>query len=834
MAHQKIPISLSFVCLIGIAISSLRYVQESAQAFVIASWIKPFCTLGFISGLSIHYCYSLRRSRLLSSLRMLLFSAFFFLAGFFINSVFLPDLTGLFPGIHSYILIPAIVSSILMLSLSLTGKISLSPLDKPLESLSAALIPFYIIVSVSAITSFINTDNPKLQWLSRDYMVKPAILHPVELEESKKTEDILYTGPLGISYSMEFIRLYEKISNDISKSSLKEGDAKIINFADFSDYFLFVTSEGDSSSLLVYHHDGRFIKRIDNIHNIYSSETAVAAVDLNGKYVRMFDGSVSETFKISFPPSLYVKKVVFSKELFAVLYSKKETGSESSTFSIIYRLDVGNRIGRIKASDIAPRIRKSGFISVDNKDDGLYLTTLDRNANKNRYLFNSGKFTKAIIHQCGADRFFIKAQEIRDQVIKKEYIRVHDFFRYRKIHESLKSGDNIDTDTGNIIALAGNYFITDSYRLLDNNLKEIFAFERPSDIPFRVIVSPEKTFSFKAEGAVTWIDFSPVLTALSKTVQKKVMLADIKGTLIIKKVFKFTDYFLIMTNNRIFIYDENLQLLKRIDLPRNGHINRVKILNESILLTFYTEDSIAIYSIDPDLNKSQVTVIHSRQGKIWDISEEFIVYGQEFRSSSDPKPLKEYSILIAKGVNSDLLYNRIIIPQLNSTPSVEKSRLILPYLHLTELVELRTGKRTVIEGNISKAVDKPFGVTNSGYALNLLTLDTVPFKFDPSRLGTNIVSGGEWMDLHGYLLNPGAEKVFEVIRSGLSTLGNNSICSTTPAGRKKIINCIDLTTKKISSSFSIDKNYEIVYSDPQIVFMKDNHSIITVETDGSS
>ncbi len=142
MAHQKIPISLSIVCLIGIAVSSLRYVQESAQAFVIASWIKPFCTLGFISGLSIHYCSSIRRSKLLSSLSMVFFSAFFFLAGFFINSVFLPDLTGLFPGIHSYILIPAIVSSILMLSLSLTGKISLPPLDKPLESIPAALIPF--------------------------------------------------------------------------------------------------------------------------------------------------------------------------------------------------------------------------------------------------------------------------------------------------------------------------------------------------------------------------------------------------------------------------------------------------------------------------------------------------------------------------------------------------------------------------------------------------------------------------------------------------------------------------------------------------------------------
>ncbi|MEE9523223.1 MAG: hypothetical protein V3V59_00565, partial [Thermodesulfovibrionales bacterium] len=572
----------------------------------------------------------------------------------------------------------------------------------------------------------------------------------------------------------------------------------------------------------------------DNIHNIYRSETALAAVDLNGKNVRMFDGSVSEKFKISFPPSLSVKKIVFSKELFAVLYSKKETGSESSTFSIVYRLDVGNRIGRIKASDIAPRIKKSGFISVDNADDGLYLTTLDRNFNKNSYLFKSGKFNNAIIHQCGADRFFIRAQEIVDQRIKKEYIRVHDFFRYRKIHESFKSGDDIDTDTDNIIALAGNYFLTDSYRLLDSNLKEIFTFERPSDIPFRIIAAPEKTFSFKAEGAVTRIDFSPMLTAMNKTVQKKFMLADMKGTLIIKKVLKFADYFLIMTNNRIFIYDETLQLLKRIDLPRNGHINRVKILNESIFLTFYTENSISIYSIDSDLNSSPVTVINSRQGKIWDISEESIIYGQAFRSSSNPERLGESSVLIAKGVNSDLLYHRIIIPQLNSAPSVEKSMLILPFLHLTELVELRTGKRTVIEGSISKAVNKPFGITNSGYALNLLTLDTVPFKFDPFKLGTNIVSGGEWMDLHGYLLNPESERVFEVIRSGLSTLGNNSICSSTPTGRKKIINCIDLTTMKISVSFSIDKSYEIVYSDPQIVFMKDNHSIITVETDRRS
>jgi hypothetical protein len=830
MAYRKIPISLSLVCLFGIAASSLRYVQDSAQAFVVASWIKPFCTLGFISGLGVHYYSSIRRSGLLSSLSMVFFSAFFFLVGFFISSIFLPDLTGLFPGIHSYILIPALISSLLMLSVSFLGKVNIHPLNRPLDALASALVPFFIIVVISVITSFIRTENPKLQWLSRDYMVKPAVLHSIDVQTTKKAEDILYTGPLKIDYSMEFIRLYGKVSRLSSGS----GSTKIINFADFSDYYLFVVERGEVRSLMVYYHDGRFVKRIDNVNDIFASDAVVAAVDLNANYVRLFDSSISELFKISFPPTLSVIKVVYSKELFAVLYTKRDVGSGSSTFSIIYRLDAGNRIGRIKAADIAPRIRKPGFISISNASDGLYVTTLDRNANKNSYLFKSGTFTTAVIRQCGADRFFIKAQEIHDQVIRREYIRIHDFQRYRKIHESVKNGNSINKDNGTVIAIIGNYLLTDSYRLLDRNMKELFAFERLSDVPFRIKVSSEKTVLLKAEGAVTRIDFSPALSALGTSVSRKVILADIKGTLIVKKVFKFRDYFLIMTNNRIFIYDENLQLLKRIDLPGNGYINRVKMFPESILLTFYTEDSISIYSIDLDLNSSPVMVIKSRQGKIWDISEESIIYGQAFGSSSDPEQLNASSMLLAKGINSELLYHRIIIPQLNSIPTVENSRLILPFLHLTELVDLRTGKRTVIDGTISKASNKPFGVTNSGFALDLLTLNAVPFKFDPDKLGTHIASGGEWIDLHGYLLNPYAERVLEVIRSGLSIIGNNSICSSTPADRGKIINCIDLTTMEISDTFSIHENYEIVYSDPQIVFMKDNHSIIAVETNGRS
>ncbi|GBD98640.1 hypothetical protein BMS3Abin07_00664 [bacterium BMS3Abin07] len=829
MNYQNKPVAISLACLIGLTITSLSFIHESAYAFVAASWIKPVCTIGFITGLSYHYYVTLRKYSVLILLRTILLSASFFLVGFIINSVLFAGINDFFELRHTYILVPSLLSLILMLSLSLIKSVRLPPFDVPWEAASAALIPFYIIVAASIIISPFNTGQPGLQWFSGDYLVKPAIYHPVDIKEIRESENVIYTGPLKVSYSMDFIRLYQKLNNSGNRAAPSQNNPVITNFADFSGHYFFIIKQDKTFYLSIYNHDGHFLNRINNINNIYHSGTVLAALDSDGKYIRIFNKSLYEIFKIPFPPSLRVRKIVFSKELLAILYTKKDSRPEEpGTFSTIYRIDTGSRVGKIEALDIAPRIKKTGFISVDNRNNGLYITVLDRNSNKKSYLFKGGRFSNALIRQCGADRFFIRAQEIEGGEIKKEYLLVYNFDRYRKILESLRTGGSINSSIGKIIAYTGRYFLTDSNSLLDINLKKVFQIKNFYHIPYRLHMSSEITPVFEAEGSVSRIDLSPVLKGIHRNSHPRIILADMKGALIIRKVIKFSDYFVVLTNNQIFIYDRKLQLLRHIDLSRNGYIDKLKILNDSILLTFNTENGIYIYSINPDLEKSLTAVIRTGNVKLWDISENSIVYGQELNTNDGSENYKTAGILFAQNFTSGKIYEKILLSPFNIAPILVKNSLFLPYKSLTEKINLNTGKRTVLAGNIIKSDNSYYGLSSLGYIINLSTLEPLPFRFNHDMEDTDIASSGDWLDLHTRLLDLRKNRMFEVIRSGLTTLGRNSICSGTIMNSREIINCIDLNKMTTSATFSVSKNYEIVYSDPGIIFMKDNHSLATV------
>ncbi|UCG78842.1 MAG: hypothetical protein JSV21_03130 [Nitrospirota bacterium] len=817
-----ISISLALISLIGLAVSSFSYVQRSALAFVIASWVKPFATIGFVAGLGILYWDIIKRSKLRAIALALVITAFFFILSFFLNSVLFRDSVYLFPGIHSYVFIPSVIAALLMLIVSIYAKPQFQPFTSRIESVGLALLPMFLVIAFSVAVSVISAGRSEIQWLSRDYLIKPAIIHSPSENATGSVDDVIYTGPMKVDYSVPFMKLYKEL--------LRTG-VEVSDFGNFSDNYLFIVSENETRSLVAYSKDGTGVEKIRNADHMYHSDTELAVVDSSNNSISVFNTSLQKLYDIPYPQTVKVEKIIFSKELFAVHYLRPNGTGHPYKFSIIYRSDTGSRAGRIDSEDIAPRLRTTGFLVVSNEKDGLYLTVMDRNSNKRRYLFKGGSSSNARVVQCGADRFYVSAEFRSAGGILKRYVLVYDISRFRKLHESLKDDGTTDLGKDSIIAITEGYYLTDTMRLLDNNLDEVARLRAPSDLPYRIHVSPEKRIDFTAEGAIRSLDLSPSLKAVASSPDIKVILADMKGTLIIKEVIKFRDYIFVMTNNRIFIYDENMHQLKRIDLAHGGYINRVRIGNDNILLTYDSEDQISIYSIDPDLNEKQLAVINTRRGKIWDISDQFLVYGYGSRPSTEPDSIMDSAVLIAKGIVTDKVYQRIVVPSLRTHPSVEGERLLLPFRYFTETVNIRTGKRTVLEGTLQKADDMRYGVTGTGLLIDLSDLKTLPFSLDPRIIGNSPVSRGRWLDLNGYLIAPEEGTTYEVVRSGRTTLGEDSICSSIPAAGKILINCVNLNTTEISASISVSSDYDIVYSDPDIIFLKDNHSLIAIETE---
>ncbi len=663
-----------------------------------------------------------------------------------------------------------------------------------------------------------------MHWLSSDYIMKPAVQKEVKLPDRLIHEDIIYAGPLDIEYSREFINIYRKVN---SSPDLRDGTASIADYGVFSNTFLFLIRNENEGELLVYSQDGQLVRNVESIDGIFHSGSVLAVVNADARTITVLDRELKTLFTITYPPSLSVEKIVFSHELLAVLYEKSAGSSEH--FSMIYRLDSGSRVGKVNSADIAPRLKKTGFIAVETRDDGLYVTALDQNSNKQSYLFKGGGFQKALIRQCGGDRYFVKALQIENDAVKSEFVMVHDFFRYRRLAAATREGSDPGDDHGNIIAVIGDYFLTDADYLLDRNLKSVYSIAPPHSVPFRLLPSGDTGTSLSAEGSVAGIDFTPLLSGLGKDARKNLLLADVKGTLFVKEIFSFLGHFVVVTPRLILIYNGDLELEKKIELPGNGHIDIVRILNESVFFTFDSSEDISIYSIDGNFSETRIAVINAPQGKIWDISDKWIIYGHDPESApaGTGRPGRA-SILIAKGIGSNRMYERVLSLPLHDAPSLVKNSLILPFEDLTELIELSSGKRTVFDGNLYRGGSLPFGFTNTGYVVDLPALEAFPYRFDPERVHAPVSSIGQWIDMGEYLLNVGSGQVYEIIRSGVTTLGENSVCSVSGLRNKKVLNCLDLDTKSITVTLSLDGTYESAYSDPDLIFVHDSHSLVTI------
>jgi len=807
-------------------VSSLSRVYDYPIAFVAASWARPFCVAGFAGSLSYFYASFFSRTGVARAAGVLAVVSFFFLVGFVATSSLLPGYTQIFSGIHDFVFIPSVAASVFMVAVALGVKIRFVPFTSPLTAAATGLLPFYAVVILSLAVQIFGIPAPRLQWLAGEYISKPAVFREVEKRDMVRRAGVLYSGPMRVTYSERYIELAEKVLQEAGTG--KKGGSVIRDFGQFGGKFFFVTTLKGEPALIVYNRDGREIKRIYGVNRIYHSADAMALVESGNNVVTVIDRSLKEVLKIPYPPALSVKKAVFSHDLLALLYARTKPGPGlASTFSVIYRLDTGNRVGRINALDIAPRLKRKGFVSVDNTEKGLTITVLDRNSNRKNYVFRGGEFNRALIRQCGADRFFIRAQLIKDGRPRRNYMLLYDFYRYRRLMES--SSREKGASFGSIIAVIGRYLLTDTNSIVTPGLEEVFSFSRIHPLPYRFIPSVEKTSVLAGEGAVVSADFTPLLDGMKKKRSKQLLIADIKGTLIVKRVIRFMDNIVVFTNNLIFIFDDTLQMVRRIDLPPVGYIGNIRVLGESVLMTFNREDSISIYSMGPDFEMTRLAVLNTRNGIIWDISPSFIVYGQEF----GPMGKGQSGILIAKGLASDLLYRRSLDVMPSSFPALSGDRIVIPFKNFSEVVELRTGKRTVIPESVIKADDRPYGLTHSGFVINLLSLSPYPFRFDPERVGTTVTARGAWLDLHGYLLNTESGDVIELVREGRSVLGNGSLCSSTGEDGGRIVNCIDIDLLDITAVFPLDHDYDIIYSDKQRVLLKDNYALVAVPFDAS-